>query len=109
MKNPNIPKKQKGILEDIHSTVNFLAMFDTLEGISFFAKDHNFCLIYANPPFYQSLGLKSRKERLGKNDFELPPNSGQEIQEVRRVDNREVQAHDRPGRTIPKSSGDSGG
>jgi PAS domain-containing protein len=84
-------------------------MFDTLEGISFFAKDRNFCLIYANPPFYQSLGLKSRKERLGKNDFELPPNSGQEIQEVRRVDNREVQAHDRPGRTIPKSSGDSGG
>ena len=73
MKNPNIPKKQKGILEDIHSTVNFLAMFDTLEGISFFAKDRDFCLIYANPTFYQRLGLKSQKELLGKNDFELFP------------------------------------
>ena len=73
MKTPDIPKKQKDILEDIHSTVNFLAMFDTLEGISFFAKDRDFCLIYANPTFYQRLGLKSQKELLGKNDFELFP------------------------------------
>ncbi len=73
MKKTNIPKQQKGILEEIHSTANFLAMFDTLEGISFFAKDRNFCLIYANPPFYRRLGLKSQKELLGKNDFELSP------------------------------------
>ena len=73
MKKNNIPKQKKGILEEIHSTADFLAMFDTLEGISFFAKDRNFCLIYANPPFYRRLGLKSRKERLGKNDFELFP------------------------------------
>jgi len=73
MTKPNIPKQQKGILEEIHSTSNFLAMFDALEGISFFAKDRNFCLIYANPPFYQRLGLKSQKELLGKNDFELFP------------------------------------
>ena len=73
MKKPNIPKQQKGILEDIHSTSTFLAMLDTLEGVSFFAKDRNFCLIYANPPFYQRLGLKSQKELLGKNDFELFP------------------------------------
>jgi PAS domain S-box-containing protein len=73
MKNTNIPKQKKGILEEIHSTANFLAMFDTLEGISFFAKDRNFCLIYANPPFYRRLGLKSQKELLGKNDFELFP------------------------------------
>ena len=73
MKKNNIPKQQKGILEEIHSTSNFLAIFDTLEGISFFAKDRNFCLIYANPPFYRRLGLKSQNELLGKNDFELFP------------------------------------
>ena len=73
MTKPNIPKQQKVILEEIHSKANFLAMFDALEGISFFAKDRNFCLIYANPTFYQRLGLKSQKELLGKNDFELFP------------------------------------
>ena len=73
MKKTNIPKKQKVILEDIHLKVNFQAIFDTLEGISFFAKDRDFCLIYANPTFYQRLGLKSQKELLGKNDFELFP------------------------------------
>jgi len=73
MKKNNIPKQQKGTLEEIHSTSNFLAIFDTLEGISFFAKDRNFCLIYANPPFYRRLGLKSQNELLGKNDFELFP------------------------------------
>ena len=48
-------------------------MLDTLEGISFFAKDLNFRLIFANPHFYRRLGLKSQKELLGKNDFELFP------------------------------------
>tara|TARA_B100000029_G_scaffold474170_1_gene516228 strand:+ start:217 stop:966 length:750 start_codon:yes stop_codon:yes gene_type:complete len=73
MNQANIPKQQKGILEEIHSISTFLAMLDALEGISFFAKDRNFCLIYANPPFYRRLGLKSQKELLGKNDFELFP------------------------------------
>mgnify|MGYP006090372381 FL=1 len=73
MKKPNILKQQKGILEDIHSKANFLGIFDTLMGVSFFAKDRDFCLIYANPNFYQRLGLKSQKELLGKNDFELFP------------------------------------
>ena len=56
MKKNNIPKQKKDILEEIHSTTNFLAMLDTLEGISFFAKDRKFCLIYANPPFHRRLG-----------------------------------------------------
>ena len=73
MRQPNISKQQKGFLEEIHSAASFLDMLDTLEGISFFAKDRNFCLIYANPPFYRRLGLKSQKELLGKNDFELFP------------------------------------
>ena len=34
----NTPKQQKGILEEIHSTANFLAMLNTLESISFFLK-----------------------------------------------------------------------
>ena len=73
MKQPNISKQQKGFLEEIHSTASFLAMLDTLEGVSFFAKDLNFRLIFANPHFYRRLGLKSQKELLGKNDFELFP------------------------------------
>jgi len=73
MKNPNVLNQQKIILEDIHSIPNFLSIFDTLLGISFFVKDLDFCLISANPNFYQRLGLKSQKELLGKNDFELFP------------------------------------
>lgn len=73
MQKTNIPKQQKGFLEEIHSTAGFLSMLDTLEGISFFAKDRNFRLIFANPHFYRRLGLKSQKELLGKNDFELFP------------------------------------
>jgi len=38
MKKNNTPKQQKGILEEIHSTANFLAMLNTLESISFFLK-----------------------------------------------------------------------
>ena len=77
-------------------------------GVSFFAKDRDFCLIYANPNFYQRLGLKSQKELLGKNDFELFPEPL--AKKFRKDDEwivREVQAHDRPGRTISKPSGDS--
>ena len=73
MRQPNISKQQKGFLEEIHSAASFLDMLDTLEGISFFAKDHTFRLIFANPHFYRRLGLKSQKELLGKNDFELFP------------------------------------
>lgn len=73
MKKPNVLNQQKIILEGIHSIPNFLSIFDTLLGVSFFVKDLDFCLIYANPTFYQRLGLKSQKELLGKNDFELFP------------------------------------
>ena len=73
MQKTNISKKQNVFLEEIHSTSSFLSMLDTLEGISFFAKDLNFRLIFANPHFYRRLGLKSQKELLGKNDFELFP------------------------------------
>ena len=73
MKKTDISRKQKGFLAEIHSTSSFLSMLDTLEGISFFAKDLDFRLIFANPHFYRRLGLKSQKELLGKNDFELFP------------------------------------
>ena len=73
MQKTNISKKQNVFLEEIHSTSSFLSMLDTLEGVSFFAKDRNFRLIFANPHFYRRLGLKSQKELLGKNDFELFP------------------------------------
>jgi len=73
MKKSGIPKRQKEFWEEINSKSSFLMMLDTLDGISFFAKDLNFRLIFANPHFYRRLGLKSQKELLGKNDFELFP------------------------------------
>jgi PAS domain S-box-containing protein len=73
MKKTDISRKQKGFLEEIHSASSFLNMLDTLKGISFFAKDLDFRLIFANPHFYRRLGLKSQKELLGKNDFDLFP------------------------------------
>ena len=73
MRKINTPKQARGGLDLIHSNSSLLGIFDTLEGVSFFAKDINFCLIYANPSFYRRLGLKSQKELLGKNDFELFP------------------------------------
>ncbi|HAE12001.1 MAG TPA: AraC family transcriptional regulator [Opitutae bacterium] len=73
MKKSGIPKRQKEFWEEINSKSSFLMMLDTLDGISFFAKDLNFRLIFANPHFYRRLGLKSQNELLGKNDFELFP------------------------------------
>ena len=73
MKKSGIPKRQKEFWEEINSKSSFLMMLDTLDGISFFAKDLDFRLIFANPHFYRRLGLKSQKELLGKNDFELFP------------------------------------
>lgn len=73
MEKIDISSRQREFLEEIESSTNFLRLLDTLEGISFFAKDHKFRLIFANPHFYRRLGLKSEKEILGKDDFELFP------------------------------------
>ena len=64
---------QNEFLKEIVSVPSFLAMMEALEGISFFVKDRNFRLIFANPFFYRRLGLQSQKELLGKDDFELFP------------------------------------
>ena len=48
-------------------------MMEKINGVSFFVKDKDFRLIFANPFFYKRLGLKSQKELLGKDDFQLFP------------------------------------
>ena len=48
-------------------------MLGEIKGVSFFVKVKNFRLIFANPFFYRRLGLKSQKELLGRDDFELFP------------------------------------
>lgn len=73
MKHAIISQRQKKFIEEIDSTLNFLRLLDSLDGLSFFAKDNEFRLIFANPYFYRRLGLRSEKELLGKNDFELFP------------------------------------
>ena len=71
MKQAIISQRQKKFIEEIDSTSSFLWLLDSLDGLSFFAKDNEFRLIFANPYFYRRLGLRSEKELLGKNDFEL--------------------------------------
>ena len=66
---------QNEFLKEIVSVPSFLAMMEALEGISFFVKDRNFRLIFANPFFFRRLGLKSEDELLEKNDFDLFPES----------------------------------
>ena len=73
MKQAIISQRQKKFIEEIDSTSSFLLLLDSLDGLSFFAKDNKFRLIFANPYFYRRLGLRSEKELLGKNDFELFP------------------------------------
>lgn len=73
MKQAIISQRQKKFIEEIDSTLNFLRLLDSLDGLSFFAKDNEFRLIFANPYFYRRLGLRSEKELLGKIDFELFP------------------------------------
>ncbi|MEC8778117.1 MAG: PAS domain-containing protein, partial [Verrucomicrobiota bacterium] len=73
MKQAIISQRQKKFIEEIDSTSSFLWLLDSLDGLSFFAKDNEFRLIFANPYFYRRLGLRSEKELLGKNDFELFP------------------------------------
>ena len=73
MKQAIISQRQKKFIEEIDSTSSFLWLLDSLDGLSFFAKDNEFRLIFANPHFYRRLGLRSEKELLGKNDFELFP------------------------------------
>ena len=48
-------------------------MMEKINGVSFFVKDKDFRLIFANPFFYKRLGLKSQKELIGKDDFQLFP------------------------------------
>ena len=73
MKQAIISQRQKKFIEEIDSTSSFLWLLDSLDGLSFFAKDNEFRLIFANPYFYRRLGLRSEKELLGKIDFELFP------------------------------------
>ncbi len=73
MKQAIISQIQKKFIEEIDSTSSFLWLLDSLDGLSFFAKDNEFRLIFANPYFYRRLSLRSEKELLGKNDFELFP------------------------------------
>ena len=73
MKNREFTKSQRDFLDRIASVRNFFAIMQPLEGISFFVKDENFRLIFANPYFFRRLGFKFEKDLLGKDDFELFP------------------------------------
>ena len=72
--NPDKKKASpKDFLKEIDPNHNFLGILKEINGVSFFVKDKDFRLIFANPFFYRRLGLKSQKELLGKDDFQLFP------------------------------------
>jgi AraC-like DNA-binding protein len=51
----------------------FYRMFDSLPGISFFAKNRDFRLICANRHFIETMGFKNEDQIMGKDDFDLFP------------------------------------
>lgn len=48
-------------------------MFDYLPGVSIFAKNRDFQLMFGNPHFYRRFGFRDESEVVGKTDFELFP------------------------------------
>ncbi|MDG2122204.1 MAG: AraC family transcriptional regulator [Verrucomicrobiales bacterium] len=64
-------------------------MFDHLDGVAFFAKNKECEIMAADQSFLRRFGFKSELEILGKNDFELFPES---LAESFRADDCEVMA-----------------
>lgn len=72
---PNTPAAglRSQFLGDLADATQLARMFDHISGVSFFAKNRSFQLIYGNPQFYRRFGFTDETEVLGKTDFDLFP------------------------------------
>jgi AraC-like DNA-binding protein len=67
--------KQTAFLEEMGAVGDFNLLFDYLPGVSFFAKNSQFELVFANHSFLERVGLQDEGDIIGKKDFELFPKS----------------------------------
>ena len=67
--------KQSKFLERVAAQSAFYLLFDYLPGVSFFAKNKDFELIFASRSFVERIGFQSERDIIGKTDFDLFPRS----------------------------------
>lgn len=67
--------KQSAFLDRLGSKSAFYSLFDYLPGVSFFAKNTHYEIMFASHSFVERLGFQSEKEIIGKTDFDLFPKS----------------------------------
>ena len=70
--NPAARLRQR-FLADLADATELARMFDHIAGVSFFAKNRDFQLMYGNPHFYRRFGFTEEAEVVGKTDFDLFP------------------------------------
>jgi len=87
------PILKEAFLAQIAPGSHFDRLFDCLPGVAFFAKNREFQLVAANRAFWESLGMRSETEIIGKTDFELFPD---QLARNFRRDDEEVVATGRP-------------
>lgn len=70
----NYEPKQAAFLDQVGTKSAFYSLFNYLPGVSFFAKNKNFEIIFASQSFVERLGFQSEADIIGKTDFDLFPN-----------------------------------
>lgn len=65
--------KQTAFMEQMDAVGAMHLLFDSLAGVSFFAKTKQFELIFANHSFLERIGMQQEMDIVGKTDFELFP------------------------------------
>ena len=65
--------KQTVFMEQMDAVGAMHLLFDSLAGVSFFAKTKQFELIFANHSFLERIGMQQEMDIVGKTDFELFP------------------------------------
>lgn len=66
---------QTAFLEKVAAKSTFHMLFDYLPGVSFFAKNRDFEIVFANRSFVERLGVSAESDIIGKTDFDLFPKS----------------------------------
>lgn len=68
-----VARLRERFLADLADATQLARMFDHIAGVSFFAKNREFQLMYGNPHFYRRFGFSDEAEVVGKTDFDLFP------------------------------------
>ena len=89
----NYDPKQSAFLKNMASESAFYMLFDYLPGVSFFAKNKDFELLFASHSFVERLGVQSENDIIGKTDFDLFPKS---LADNFRRDDAWVLKHEKP-------------